>query len=566
MDLLKPPEPLRLSGNLSENWKRFKQRFELFLQATAVEKAPRSDSSKVALLLSFAGDEVLDIFNNFQYGPEESKECYDTVVQKFDAYFSEYIPGKHLVLADMLSRSTADNQDEAGATTDVEVHAIQLLGYRVTEATQKELQAATARDRYLQSVIASLSVGLPVQGELKPFEQELSFVNGILLKASKVVIPKSMRQTMLEKIHAGHLACQERARRLVFWPGLNAEIASMVQLCPTCRKYAYKQPKEPLQMRPVPGCAWHRVGADIFSFAGDSYIVVFDALSNFPEVQKLSDMSAQSTIAALSAIFARFGVPVEVCTDNGPQFSSHEFLLFSRRYDFTHVTSSPHYPQSNGLAEKGVQVVKRILKKTADSGDDFWLGLLAYRSTPLEDGRSPGELLQGRRLRANLPDFSAVTATDVKKHSQAQGGRPLPPLQKGVVVRLRDAAWSRKAQVVGSPYPRSYLVKTEDQKLLRRNRRHLLQTGERFIEESDDDIDSSPADNNVGGHPTVATSTSPANGRRREVPTSGDPSAPVVRQSTSLPTPALRRSTLTVKPPQRLHYDKDFNQVSDTIF
>ncbi|XP_037522023.2 uncharacterized protein LOC119399280 isoform X1 [Rhipicephalus sanguineus] len=281
---------------------------------------------------------------------------------KYD-FALQYIPGKHLVLADMLSRSTADNQDEAGATTDVEVHAIQLLGYRVTEATQKELQAATARDRYLQSVIASLSVGLPVQ----------------------------------------------------------------------------------------------------------------------------------------------------------------------------------------------------------DSGDDFWLGLLAYRSTPLEDGRSPGELLQGRRLRANLPDFSAVTATDVKKHSQAQGGRPLPPLQKGVVVRLRDAAWSRKAQVVGSPYPRSYLVKTEDQKLLRRNRRHLLQTGERFIEESDDDIDTSPADN-VGGHPTVATSTSPANGRRREVPTSGDPSPPVVRQSTPPPTPALRRSTRTVKPPQRLHYDKDFNQVSDIIF
>ncbi|KAL3185349.1 hypothetical protein MRX96_030166 [Rhipicephalus microplus] len=84
-------------------------------------------------------------------------------------------------------------------------------------------------------------------------------------------------------------------------------------------------------------------------------------------------------------------------------------------------------------------------------------------------------------------------------------------------MRLRDAAWSRKAQVVGSPYPRSYLVKTEDQKLLRRNRRHLLQTGERFIEESDDDIDASSADNNVGGHPTVATSTSPANGRRRDV-------------------------------------------------
>ncbi|KAH6927339.1 hypothetical protein HPB50_001990 [Hyalomma asiaticum] len=60
--------------------------------------------------------------------------------------------------------------------------------------------------------------------------------------------------------------------------------------------------------------------------------------------------------------------------------------------------------------------------------------------------------------------------------------------------------------------------------------RHLLQTDERFFEESDDDIDTSPADNNVGGHLTVATSTSPANGRRRGVPTSGNPSPPVVRQ------------------------------------
>lgn len=61
----------------------------VFLQAATLEKAPISDSSKGELLLGFAGDEVLDIFDNFQYGPEESKECYDTVVQKFDAYFSE---------------------------------------------------------------------------------------------------------------------------------------------------------------------------------------------------------------------------------------------------------------------------------------------------------------------------------------------------------------------------------------------------------------------------------------------------------------------------------------------
>ncbi|KAL1421140.1 hypothetical protein MTO96_023362 [Rhipicephalus appendiculatus] len=87
-----------------------------------------------------------------------------------------------------------------------------------------------------------------------------------------------------------------------------------------------------------------------------------------------------------------------------------------------------------------------------------------------------------------------------------------------------------------------------------------------FFVAIDDDIDTSSADNDVGDRPTVATSTSPANGRRRQVPTSGDPSPPVVHQSTPTPTPAVRKSTPTVKPLQRLHYDQDFNEVYDFIF
>ncbi|KAL1477327.1 hypothetical protein MTO96_003226 [Rhipicephalus appendiculatus] len=133
-------------------------------------------------------------------------------------------------------------------------------------------------------------------------------------------------------------------------------------------------------------------------------------------------------------------------------------------------------------------------------------------------------------------------------------------------MRLRDTAWSRKAQVVGTPHPRSYLFKTEDQKLLRRNRRHLLQTGERFFVASDDNIDTGPADTDVGDRPRVATSTSPANCRHRQIPTSGDPLPPVARQSTPPSTPELRRPTRTVKPPKRLRYDQEFNQVSDIDF
>lgn len=51
----------------------------------------------------------------------------------------------------------------------------------------------------------------------------------------------------------------------------------------------------------------------------------------------------------------------------------------------THVTSSPHYPESNGLAEKAVKTVKTLWRKGGDRQD----ALLTYRTTPLESGNRP---------------------------------------------------------------------------------------------------------------------------------------------------------------------------------
>ena len=89
-----------------------------------------------------------------------------------------------------------------------------------------------------------------------------------------------------------------------------------------------------------------------------------------------------------------------IVSDNVPQYSSQEFMDFAHQYQFTHVTSSPHYPPSNGLAERTVQTAKRLLK----NADDPFLALLSYRATPLSwCGKSPAELLMGRNIRTNLP-------------------------------------------------------------------------------------------------------------------------------------------------------------------
>ena len=151
------------------------------------------------------------------------------------------------------------------------------------------------------------------------------------------------------------------------------------------------------------------------------------------------------------------------------------------------MTSSPLYPQANGKAEKGVQIVKRLLKKAAHSGTDPHLALMAYRAAPLERGRSPAELLMGRNIRTRLMSYNthkpkdALWADKAKKLQQRQkwyydrSAIALLPLDKNDEVRIEGpGSWNRTATVLQQVAPRSYNVVTEDGDVYRRNRRHLL--------------------------------------------------------------------------------------------
>ena len=126
---------------------------------------------------------------------------------------------------------------------------------------------------------------------------------------------------------------------------------TFIKSCPVCQKTTSPN-KEPLISTPLPSYPWERIASDLFELKNSTYLLTIDYYSRFAEVQKLSSTISSSVITHLKSIFARFGIPAEIVSDNGPQFSSQEMKEFSETYGFRHITTSP---QANGLVERTVK-------------------------------------------------------------------------------------------------------------------------------------------------------------------------------------------------------------------
>ena len=128
-----------------------------------------------------------------------------------------------------------------------------------------------------------------------------------------------------------------------------------------------------------------------------------------------------NVIQAFKGIFSSHRIPIEVFSDNCPQFVSAEFHEFATAYGFDHRTSSSLHPQANGLVERSVKKIKALITKAKSSGGDFYLALLAYRTAPHETtGVSPAHLLMVRRLRTTLHSLPGVLAPKVARRDTVQ--------------------------------------------------------------------------------------------------------------------------------------------------
>ena len=301
----------------------------------------------------------------------------------------------------------------------------------------------------------------------------------------------ALRREVMEGVHDGHfgeIKSVLRARSAVYWPGCDDQIRNMVASCSTCQQNRHKNPSQPIYPVKLPVYPFQMLSADHFKFGGIDHLLVIDSYSKWPCATPLKNLTASNTVAEMERIFADFGTPEELMSDNAI-FGSAEFRSFCVSRDVKQVTSSPEFPRSNGLVERHIQTVKELMLKMSAEGKTLCESLTAIRTTPVSNKLpSPAVLLQGRNFRGNLhfnpaalkPQFisAEVVRANLEQrqsaaafdHGKIHDSRR-SSLMVGQRVRIHVADWWQPGVVEKvSPEPNSYVVRLLDGRTFRRTR------------------------------------------------------------------------------------------------
>ena len=327
----------------------------------------------------------------------------------------KHIPGKTNP-TDILSRMPLQNLIEKSRLR-TEEYINQILRFSLPEAIKLEdVQEHSEKDSELGLIKLALSSDNWANKEIEAYKKvkdELTWVKGILLRQSRIVMPRDLRNRCLELVHKNHMGivkCKEHLRSKVWWPAIDKQIEQYIRNCKACQLVSKDGKPEPLNISSLPDRPWQIVHTDVCGpFPnGDSLFTMMDGYSRFPEVIIVKSTTSKTLIRFMDRIFSRLGFPEKLVSDNGSNFTSDEMKEYLKSCGIKHRKVVPYSPQSNGLIERFHRTIKKMIQTVHSEGrvwqDALHSFLLEYRSTPhASTNRTPALLMFGREIRTEIP-------------------------------------------------------------------------------------------------------------------------------------------------------------------
>lgn len=289
-----------------------------------------------------------------------------------------------------------------------------------------EIDSQSEKDDEMKAIKECILTGNWTNNKLKAYERfkdEFCVSDNLILRGTKLIIPKSLRYRILQLAHEGHPGesiMKRRLRERVWWSGIDDEAKKFVQQCEGCRLVSLPSRPEEMQRKKLPLGPWIDIAIDFMGPlpSGDYILVIVDYFSRYLEVEILKKITASETIARLNKIFVRLGYPRTITLDNGRQFVSTEFDEFCRIKGIILNNTTPYWPQENGEVERQNRSLLKRLKISyalnRNWKQDLLDFLLMYNSTPHSTtAKTPTELCIGRTIRGKIPSVGDIESTPV---------------------------------------------------------------------------------------------------------------------------------------------------------
>ena len=335
---------------------------------------------------------------------------WSILLQRFN-FTILYKAGSEISHADALTRLNLTSD-----TSEDEDFVINNCDSNVSEEFLDFIRQLTTSDSLSQKIMKRIqnSNWKNISPAERPFfrvRDQLEFDNGVIWFRQLCYIPFEGRKDVFESSHQEHTGIHSTISRIklsAWWPTVATDVRQWIQNCPSCAKI------RPITSKKLSSWPTHdvfqRLHAD-WCYIPDvgNILVVVDSASGWIECSLPMLRTTHNVIDTLSTIFCRFGVPKVLVTDNAAEFTSNELNEFCRKNGISKMESPPYHPQSNGVAERGVQTVKNGLKAwkldtSHMSFKDFLKRLLLHHRACFRrpDGRTPGEVVYGRAMRVLL--------------------------------------------------------------------------------------------------------------------------------------------------------------------